>query len=658
MIISNKRNGWFWKAAEYILYIFIVIFPFISYKVFLYNGTSIRSTLLILTSTILGILFCMELFKKGTTLSIPKSPVFLATSAYLIFVIISGLQGLNPALSFWSVATRTTGIWYLLNLGFLTYIMWAIFSDRVRQRRFILTLSVATAFYSILSLFSFQGFNIFFKTYLNDGFTFGNSTFAAMYIFGAFLLSLYYIFQSEKKKWWMYALPVLIIANPYIFGSHFWGEARSSALAVFLSIPVLLVLWGVSKIKDAKKKKITAYSLFVLTLVAIGVSAFSLFSHDGYLRKVYLSQATQARPLVWEMSEKVIGQRPYLGWGIDNFERVFETHYDNRLLEDTYGNEPWFDRAHNVFIDQTVDSGFVGLIFYVLMYIVMGLCLIYVALKSSQKNDRILATVILTYLPLHLLELQTAFDTSISYIMVTIMVALTAVIYDRVREDVTKKDNEWTMPLIVKYIVAGVLVIAFIWSFFWGLVPFVKAQLMNGYIRTVGSAEKRIPVYPRLFASSVDKHALLWRTVTDFQRGISQNPKVLQDPTLVPFLKQEIQIFEKEYREYVAENPDHFRAKLNFADTLIYERLFGINNLEEAQTILDSAILQSPEAPQPYWMKAVGYIYMKKFDLAREYAQKGLALNPNIKQSQDVVKYVETSIKNFPEIELYFFRQI
>ena len=57
-------------------------------------------------------------------------------------------------------------------------------------------------------------------------------------------------------------------------------------------------------------------------------------------------------------------------------------------------------------------------------------------------------------------------------------------------------------------------------------------------------------------------------------------------------------------------------------------------------------------------MKAVAYIYMRKFDLAREYAREGLALNPEIKQSQEIVEYVERSAKTFPEIDLFFFRQI
>ena len=83
-----------------------------------------------------------------------------------------------------------------------------------------------------------------------------------------------------------------------------------------------------------------------------------------------------------------------------------------------------------------------------------------------------------------------------------------------------------------------------------------------------------------------------------------------------------------------------------------------MNKLEEAQTVLDTAITLMPQSPQPYWMKAVAYIYMRKFPLAREYAKKALELNPKITQSEAVAKYVEDSIKTFPEIDLFFFKQI
>jgi len=207
--------------------------------------------------------------------------------------------------------------------------------------------------------------------------------------------------------------------------------------------------------------------------------------------------------------------------------------------------------------------------------------------------------------------------------------------------------------------VVGVIVLLFcVFSLLVGLVPFVRAQVANGEIRTVGSAEKRISQYPVMFASSVDPYAFLWRAGTDFQRGIAENPAVLNDPQKVQWLKKEAVVFENEYRQYISENPTHFRAHLGLADILIYQRLFEVDKLAEAQQVLDDAIELVPQAPQSYWMKAVAYIYMREFDLAREYAQKAVELNPDAQQSPEVLRYVEESIKTFPEIELYFFRQI
>jgi tetratricopeptide (TPR) repeat protein len=273
-------------------------------------------------------------------------------------------------------------------------------------------------------------------------------------------------------------------------------------------------------------------------------------------------------------------------------------------------------------------------------------------------KDRMLSCFLITYFALHFFELQTAFDTSISYPMLILMVVTAVILVHRMTSQDSVKKYEYQAHYSVKYIIAVIFLGFFGWSFFAGWLPFVRAQLINGTVRSVGDSVQRLPMYRVLLNSPVDRHAFLWRTSTDFERGISQNPAVLKNPQTFENLKKEIAVFENLYREFVAKNPDHFRAKLNFADILIYERLFGVNKLDEAQQVLDQAIAQVPQSPQPYWMKAVGYIYMKKFDLAREYAQKGLALNPQIKQSQDIVAYVEKSIKTFPQIDLYFFRQI
>ena len=667
MILRNKREDLFWKVIQYPVYIFVFTFPFINFNSFLYGGSSTRSINLILLTILLGISFCIYLFKSKNELSISKSPVFISISIYFLSILVSTIFGLNPYNSFWSVATRTTGVWYFIHLGMFIYILWALLRDIKKQDLIIKVIMVSATIFSILCLVSPEGLNVVFKGYISDGFTFRNSSFAAMYIFGSFLLSLYYLLQSEKKKWWMYVVPTLIILNPLIintsilvgnFSDGLIGEARATSVVVFMSPFFLAFIWLISKIKNSKTRDITAKSLFGISIFAIIFIAISLLSSDGYLRKIYLSQATGARPLVWEMSQKVISEKPFFGWGTDNFEKVFESNYDNRLLQNEYGNEAWFDRAHNVFIDQLVDNGYVGLVFYILIYLVIVYTQIYVTLKSSNKKDRVFSSILIVYFTLHLIELQTAFDTSISYLMVAIMIAFSAALFDRTRSEITKVDNEWDLGRPLTYAVSGITLVFLIWSLCFGWFPFVRAQLANAQIRTSGSSEARISQYQNFFASPVDKYASIWRTSTDFKIAIGANPKVLSDSKNIPQFEKEMVVFEKSYRSFIKENPDSFRARLNLADMLIYQSLFGVNKLAEAQSVLDEAIKIVPQAPQSYWMKAVCYVYMKKFDLAREYAKKGIELNPKIKQSQLISDYVEKSIKDFPNIDLYFFKQI
>jgi tetratricopeptide (TPR) repeat protein len=402
-------------------------------------------------------------------------------------------------------------------------------------------------------------------------------------------------------------------------------------------------------IKDVKSKIGISYTIYGISILILALSVFSLLSPGGYIRKIYLSQATEARPIVWEISQEAISQKPYFGWGTDNFERVFENSYDNRLLQDKYGNEAWFDRSHNVLIDQLVENGYIGLLSYILIYLVTAYVLIGVAIRSINRSERILACAILIYLPLHFLELQTAFDTTVSYPIFAFMIALALSL---------NTGESWRLNKITSYILASILSISLLYLFIFGFIPFVRAQNAYWNIRIVGSSEGRVREYKQLLASSVDKHAFLWKVTTDLQKGISQKPDILGDIDKYKSLKSELSVLESYHREYVQDHPNHFRAKLSLADILIYQRLFGVDMLTDAQIILDEAIEMSPQSPQPYWMKAVGYLYMRKFDLAREYANMGLKLNTDVTESKKVVKYIEESIKTFPNIDLYFFKQI
>jgi tetratricopeptide (TPR) repeat protein len=659
--------------VKYTLFVFIAVFPFILYRLYLYNGTSSRSVTLTLVIEIIAITLGLVLLGKDKIVKFAKSPITLALFLYFIILIISSIQGIDPLVSFWSKATRMTGLFYFSHLAMFYIFMMMVFQKEKDTRSFLKVFLISTGIFSVASLLGPEGLGWIYKTKPWDGFTLGNSSFAAMYLFVAFLLSIYYIYTQDKKVWWKYFIPLVFIINPNFISKKFWfgnvdvlkdplslvGEARATTYVVLASMVILGLIALISKLKNARTRRIILKTSVVAGVLVTVLAMQSFLSKDGYIQQYYLKQATSARPVVWELSSKAIAEKTLFGWGPDNFEVVFQKHYDNRLLQEEYGAEAWFDRAHNIFIDQATDTGYVGLIVYCLMYLVIIGSMMYVILYSKERKDQVLGIILLVYFPMHLIELQTAFDTSISYVPLAIMAALAATLFHKTytaKKGLEK--SEWIISKSIRYVIAIVLIGFFGWALLWGTFPIMKAEIANGEIRTIGTSEKRLPLYKLMFGSPMDPMSFLWRISTDFQRGIAEDPEVLNNPKKVEGLLKELAVYESEYKRYISIHPEDVRAKLNLADTLIYQNLFGLNKLEEAQTVLDSVIASNPTMPQAYWMKSVAYLYSKKFDLARDWAKKGLEINPDIKQSQQIVSYIEDSIKTFPEINLYFFRQI
>ena len=425
------------------LCVFLAIFPFLFNSNYFFYGTTSRSINLFIFTEILILICGVIILYKQNRVSIFKSPVTLSLLLFFVVSFISAVQGIDFLTSFWSKLTRTTGLFYFIHAGFLYLILVGFVNEEKRLNTLIKTFLISAGLFSIGSLLSNDGLSLMFTGKTWNGFTFGNSSFAAMYLYAAFLLSVYIVSKNTEKikKWWYYFVPLVFVINPYFINTNVFlgkvnilsnpsgviGEAQASSIAMFVSVFLLIIFWATSKVRNLSVRKKIIWFFVGSGLLVTSIFINSFLSTGGYLREVYLSQASNARPLVWELSKKSIEERPLLGWGIDNFDRAFEKNYDNRILEEKNGAEAWFDRAHNIFIDQTVEGGYIGLFFYILLYIVVIACLLYVVFKSKIKNDQTLAVILIVYFLGHLMELQTGFDTSISYFALIIMLVVVTV---------------------------------------------------------------------------------------------------------------------------------------------------------------------------------------------------------------------------------------
>lgn len=76
-------------------------------------------------------------------------------------------------------------------------------------------------------------------------------------------------------------------------------------------------------------------------------------------------QTTKSRFMVWNMAWQGFKERPVLGWGMENFNYVFNKYYDPKM----YNQEQWFDRAHNVFFDWLIAGGLPALLAYLALFV-------------------------------------------------------------------------------------------------------------------------------------------------------------------------------------------------------------------------------------------------------------------------------------------------
>lgn len=665
-------NESFNKFARTLICIFVALFPIISYKGFIYDAVSTRALNLIFLVEILVIAIAFILFNKNAKLKVLKSPISLGLVLLFISLLISSFFGVDFISSFWSKITRATGLFYFLHLGMFYFFIVMFFKEKTHIRDLISVFVVSTAVFSIGSVLSIDGFNLIYQNRnFNGGFLFGNSTFSAMYMYVGFILSLYYAYSTpkNKRKFWHYVLPVIILLGPVFFNydvilggadilnhpSNIMGSAMASTIALVFSTILLALIWGISKLKSVKTRRFITYGMSILGLLIATFAIYSLLTPAGFIQNQYAKMSSNARPIVWQLSEEAIKERPTFGYGVDNFGYAFEDHYDNRLLEQANGSEPWFDRAHNVFIDQAVETGRLGVAIYILAYLLIVGSMLYVLLRSKKRDEQVLAIFILVYFVGHLMELQTAFDTVISYMPLAMMAGFATLLFHQTYTENVGEKSEWTVPEPLKYLLGLGFIVIFGGLFFVGTLPILRSNIANGEVRTIGSSEKRPPLYEILFNTPMDKAGILTRTFSDFKGGISQKPEVLAKEKWVENFKKESNLFAKGYQEHLEKHPNDYRARLNLTNLYIYDQLFGQQHLEEARSQALKAIELVPQAPQAYWHIAVSYLYQRNFDQARLWAQKAYDLNPNIEESKAIKDYIEDSIKTFPEVEFYNF---
>lgn len=458
--------------------------------------------------------------KKDISLSLPKWNLkdylpFLLLSSYLFFVILSTIFSKDPRFSFFNSPDRAGG-----SLSLLFYFVFSLFlaiflNDNIFKKLWNIAF-VAAFLASLLAIV--QSLNLLKDIFVSYGGTgvpsfLGNSTFLAIYmLFMALWALVLLIKEPHRKKKILYGiLFFLFLLTIFISGS------RATYLALVLSLFFFLFFFPTKKIASAfsdqdqriiteipketkrgivafsnnmlskftqlplvrkiKTLKIIAGSLLLFAVIL--VLLFNLIPGLGESNRVFniladrLSIATIAKDLfgtrlaVWQITWKAIQDKPWFGWGPENFYIGFEKYYEPTIPD---FQKLWWDRPHNLFLDIFVNYGVFALISYLAFWGTVFWSLQRYKKRASDEKNVLAAHGLQTMFIGYLLIQFFNFDSFPTYLTLFFFIGYTFYLLSSEKEQHVVLS--FNLPSPIKNIGLGVFsILLILFLFFWHLAP-------------------------------------------------------------------------------------------------------------------------------------------------------------------------------------------
>lgn len=437
-LLNSIKSLLFITALTPLIYVSDVVYPFITGKAIFFR------VLIEFTLILFLILILLELNKtSGEKLSVLKinsqwsillrSPIFLSLAAFYISLIVSTIFAVNSYRAFWGTIERAEGLFGLLHF-FIFLTLTVLIFDKKDWLRFIklsVIIACVVAFYGLLQYIGVK--NFFFITQDITGISrvgsfIGNSAFLASYLVLAITL-VFIVFSILKRsdvqiltqykdirppeiefrnlklnKFWRYfSILCVFLFIAVIFMSGTRGAILGLGVGIIFFL--LYLIFGHRKFLEfttSTRLNIRALATILLILIMIFGVVFLFTRNNLFWQKIpgldrlaktniFENDSANTRLLLWGSSLKAFVEKPFLGWGPENYIITSNKYYNAKYV--TYGSESWFDHAHNKYFDVLVTQGIFGLLTYLSIFIS-----IFYLLFKKQSNFLITITIIASFI--------------------------------------------------------------------------------------------------------------------------------------------------------------------------------------------------------------------------------------------------------------------
>lgn len=464
-----------------LLYMGGVYYPFVVPKVIYFR------TLVELAVLLIVVYACVD--RSRLNLRIFKKKVTWVPLAFLASSYLSALLGIDFYHSFWSIFERMDGLVTLTHLIAYFYLILLVFKKEDWKKFFVLNGIVGglVVLYALGQSFGISWFQDIADKRVKG--TIGNAAFLASYLGIIFFLALYQAREAASRltrgSWYaLSAFSVIVILLT---------QTRGAIVAGVLTLATYLVYI----LFTAGEKKYKTYALagIVLVLTTAGIGYLyraelrtSRIPFVARTASISLSDSTtMSRLFIWKNSLSAFVDRPLLGYGMENFEYVYNKFYDPQVVA-----EEWFDRSHNVYVDQLIHGGLIGFLLY-LFIVGYALFLAWQYMRRGEYVGRVLFFLLLFYVAQNFFVFDTLNSAFLFWAIVAFLISFTA--ETGAGQEASKPSK--VRPWIVVVAVAAAGGMAATWYFVNYLPLRANRALGEGYLYQIVDVKRSLLAFER-----------------------------------------------------------------------------------------------------------------------------------------------------------------
>lgn len=593
--------------------------PLVFWRPLMFFFEQTKGFYVILIAEVLLLLFGWLCYARPS-LRLRLGGIGVALVAYIAILFLASVLGVDFSVSFWGETDRVTALFYWIHLAIVFVVLVNVLrtkDDWIGFLRFSVVVALVVAFIQLMFVMGISEI-----ADSRNGATFGNSTYLAVYLLFHVFFSLFIAVSSRARLLKRFGyVSAVVLATVVILP----GDANAAILSLYGALVLCLALslaWG----SRARWSRVFGWSLLGVLVATVILSSVMLAQSDSALRARVVSLSSEARFVVWDIAWQGIKERPVFGWGLENFPRVFFDNYNPCLGAPPCGGEMFFDRAHNKVLDVWIESGLVGLVAYIVLFVVVSLALF----RLSRKKENVFsATVLLALLAAYFVQNLTILDVSTTLLFFVITLALIQSLTFSPNEEAFQ-DVAQSRPMLA-VLATGAFLLG---TLFFVVFP-VRASLTVASLDTVATPQERARLFDLAangsrFGERTRRSYVAYQTLSWIGKNGREAVQTHPDYILLEIRRAQQPLLDQ------LEQTD-FDPRLYTLLGALYQmegRLFAGTGYKQARQILEQGMTRHPFNPKPAWAVASLYLELGDYENAERVVQSVVKYAPQLGEAR------------------------